>query len=176
MAISSVGVNAASLWRRFFASLLDSILLILTLGVGWLIWFFFTAQKGQSPGKSLLGLRCLKIDGSLPTAGAMWLRDVVIKALLWGLFSPLSLVAYLWAFFDKDKQALHDKMVNTVVVRMPGTNVVLSSQPAQPATTTSLRQGADAEEELRRLARLRDEGLLTPEEFEERRKAVVEHL
>jgi len=97
--------RAANLWRRFAAHLIDQVLFFLLLIVGWFIWFAFTAREGQSPGKKLLGLRVITLEGTVPTAGTMWLREVLIKGVLWGLIaSGLSIVAYIWAFFDKDRQ------------------------------------------------------------------------
>ncbi len=125
-------VYAASLWRRFFADLLDGVLAFLTLGIGWLIWFYFMAQQSTTPAKKILGLRVLHTDGSPAKAGTMWVRQILIEGLLWGLLSPfflLGIVPYVWAFWDKEKQTLHDKMVNTIVVYAPNGLPIANRQP-----------------------------------------------
>lgn len=114
---------AAGLWRRFWAYLLESLLVTLTLIVGWLIWFYFTAKESTTPAKKMLGLKVLHVDGRDASAGTMWVRELLIKQLLWGVVGSIllgaSIIAYLWAFWDKEKQTLHDKMVNTIVVYSP---------------------------------------------------------
>ncbi len=41
---------------------LDTLLLIVTLGVGWLIWSIVVWGRGQSPGKQILGMRVLRTE------------------------------------------------------------------------------------------------------------------
>lgn len=54
----------ASPLRRLMAWLLDSVLLFLTLFIGYIIWWLITLRQGQTPGKQLLGIRAVKRDGS----------------------------------------------------------------------------------------------------------------
>jgi hypothetical protein len=111
----------------------------------------------------------------------MWLREVVVKGLIWGLTEPLSLIAYIWAFFDKDRQTIHDKMVETYVIRhrdavetltpvplAPGEQYAPAGAPSAPAE--------DVDAALRRLAKMRDDGLVTDEEYEEKRQKLVSRL
>ncbi len=123
--------TAAGLWRRFFAYVIDSILFAALLVVGWLIWFYFSAKEGQTPGKKLLGLRVILQDGTVAPAGKMWVREVAIKRILWSV-PILGLIAYAWAFFDKDRQTVHDKMVSTYVIYHPGPVEQLQVVPLEP--------------------------------------------
>jgi uncharacterized RDD family membrane protein YckC len=174
--------RAANLWRRFFAEVLDSLLFFLLLIVGWFIWFgFFSAKRGQSPGKQILGLRVMQLDGTIPTAGTMWLREVVIKGLLWNLTEPFSYAAYIWAFFDRDRQTVHDKMVDTYVVYHRGevedlTPVPLARGEQYGGATVQASPAEDADAALRRLVQLRDDDLITEEEYEQKRRDVVARL
>lgn len=73
----------------------------------------FVWLKGATPGKMLVGLKIVKIDGSAVDLGAALLREIIGKAasgLLFGL-------GYFWVAFDKKKQGWHDKLAKTVVVR-----------------------------------------------------------
>jgi hypothetical protein len=178
----ATGRAAAGLWRRFSAVLLDFLFFYLLLIVGWFIWFAFTAKQGQTPGKKLLGLRVIQHDGSVATAGTMWLREVVIKGILWySIVAGLSVVAFIWAFFDKDRQTVHDKMVNTYVIHYPGPISSLTPVPVQPGEQFAGAVGGTASVEdtdvaLRRLVQMREDGLITSEEYEEKRRALVEKL
>ncbi len=178
----ATGRAAAGLWRRFSAVLLDFLFFYLLLIVGWFIWFAFTANQGQTPGKKLLGLRVIQLDGTVAPPGTMWLREVVIKGILWySIMAGLSVVAFIWAFFDKDRQTVHDKMVNTYVIHYPGPTTSLTPVPVQPGEefAAQTRQAAAVEDTgtaLRRLAQMRDDGLITDEEYEEKRRALVEKL
>ncbi len=115
------GRTAVGLSRRFAAVVADILLFYLLLIVGWFIWFAFTAKEGQTPGKKLLGLQVIQMDGTVPEPRTMWLREVVIKGVLWYMITGGlgSLVAYIWAFFDKDRQTVHDKIVKTYVISAP---------------------------------------------------------
>lgn len=174
--------HAANLWRRFFAELIDIILFGLLLIIGWFIWFgFFTAKNGQTPGKRILGLRVIQLDGTIPTAGTMWLREVVIKGLLWNLTEPLSYAAYIWAFFDRDRQTIHDKMVDTYVIYHGGDAEDLTEVPLAPGEkygggVAQAPPVEDVDAALTRIAKLRDDGLITDGEYEEKRRAIMDRL
>ena len=47
----------ASFQHRLGAIALDSVLSVLTLGIGWLIWSFIVWGDGQTPAKKILKLR-----------------------------------------------------------------------------------------------------------------------
>ena len=118
------GVRAADLGRRVVAFLIDVLLGILLLVIGWLIWLLFTARDGQTPGKKLMSIRAVRIDGTPSDWGWTMLRElgvkiVLLRLLLW-VVPLVGLVAWvadmLWPFWDRDRQALHDKLMKTVVI------------------------------------------------------------
>ena len=120
------GVYIAGYGRRLGAYLLDIVLTFLTLFIGYIIWWLFTLQWGQTPGKQLLGIRVIRADGT--ASGWVWtfLREFVIKGLAVGVLNAIfSLIIAIpiftfldpmWAIWDKNRQALHDKVMNTIVV------------------------------------------------------------
>ena len=71
-------------------------------------------SKGLTPGKYLVGEQVVDhLTGGQPGLGTMLLREIVgkwVSGILFGL-------GYLWAIWDKDGQAWHDKIAGTVVVR-----------------------------------------------------------
>ena len=118
------GVQAAGLGRRVVAWILDQILFVLLLIIGYLIWLLFTAGDGQTPAKRLLHIRAVRADGSPSDWGWTMLRELSVKIALFGilirvvpLVGQIAWIAdLLWAFWDRDRQALHDKVMKTVVI------------------------------------------------------------
>ena len=79
-------LRTATVLRRLGGSALDIlffVLLLLTLTIGWWIWFAIVAPGGQSPGKQLLGMYIVREDSSRAGGGYTWLREIVVK---WVLF------------------------------------------------------------------------------------------
>lgn len=118
------GVRAASVARRLAAVVLDNILVPLTLFIGYLIWWLIVLERGQTPGKQLLGIRAMKDNGQPSRWGRTFLREFVVKGVIFGLLAAItaSVVWWLdnlWPLWDRDHQALHDKVAGTVVVRGP---------------------------------------------------------
>jgi len=74
-------------------------------------WFFLTRNHGQTPGKMLMKIRVIKTDGS-PINDS----DAVIRCIGY-LINDITFIGWLWAFFDDNKQGLHDKMAKTYVVK-----------------------------------------------------------
>jgi uncharacterized RDD family membrane protein YckC len=101
------------------AALLDSVLSGVVLYLAFEIWnrVFRLGRRGQSIGKQALGIRVAAISHGGPigagTAFGRWIIQVVANAAL----GCLALVDVLWPLWDDKKQALHDKVVSSVVVR-----------------------------------------------------------
>ncbi len=173
--------------RRFAGFILDVLLSIFTLIIGWLIWFLIIAGRGQTPGKQILKLRVVREDGQLASYGWMLLREIAIKSIAFGLLtynldasvSGLGWIAVflfaacaLWCVWDANRQCLWDKALRTLVVFDPA-GALAGASGAAPAVRT---EATDAAENLRTLAEMRDRGLLTDAEYEERRQRELERL
>lgn len=186
----------ASRPSRLLALLVDVALIPVTLGVGWLIWWFVLAPKGQSPGDAIVGVRAIKRDGTAATTGRLAFRLVVTIA----LFGWLD---YAWALVNKDARTLHDLAARTIVVKAQGSEQVygrLATRPAPveaPAPSVSLSRPAPepaaasevstvrperpiapgsnpTEMTLRRLEFLRSQKLITEQEYQERRQTAMQ--
>lgn len=95
---------------------------------GWFVYapYFMRregARNGQSLGKQIVGIRVVRDNGVPMTFGPAFLREFVVKTLLFGtaggaffLGLPL-LLDYLWPLWDDQDRALHDMIVTTHVVR-----------------------------------------------------------
>ena len=86
------------------------------LPVLYLVWFLSLLRKGLTPGKRLMGLQVVdQHTGKIPGFGKMFIREIVgrfISGLAFGF-------GYFWAIFDRNGQAWHDKIANTVVLKVP---------------------------------------------------------
>ena len=193
---STMTVERATYTRRFFGdSLLEGLLFVLTLFVGWFIWMIFTSKTGQTPAKRLVDTYAINIEtGRRIGRGDSWLREVVIKLLvvnaIGGVIPFASLIDAVWLFFDKDRQTLHDKVLKHVVVYAPRglpeemeyveqaapryySPPIISAQQQPIAPSPHVKDVAD---ELRELQQLKDQGLVTDEEYERKRAALVEKI
>jgi uncharacterized RDD family membrane protein YckC len=189
-------VERVTFTRRFFGTdLLEGLLIIVTLIVGWLIWFGFMASTGQSPAKRILNVYVIDTEtGKAVRAGRMWVRDPLLKIIVIGNIIPFGgLLDGLFVLFDGNRQSLHDKVVSTVVVYAPQglpeamRNESMMSQSTDPTALTgnSVAGGSTSEgrstindvaERLRELARLREEGVITAEEYEQKRSELAQKL
>jgi uncharacterized RDD family membrane protein YckC len=118
--VAPTGAPLASVGKRFGGFLLDVLLAIVTLGIGWLVWLFVIMGRGQTPAKQLLHMRVVREDNGLcPSYGKMLVREFPARWIV-GILAPFTLyIIYLWPVWDDKNQELWDKMVNTVVVDDP---------------------------------------------------------
>lgn len=73
-------------------------------------------ERGQTLGKRVTGVRVRRMDGAPLGIGRALARYVFTFAL--GLFiGPFVIVDYLWPLWDGQNQALHDKVVDSIVVK-----------------------------------------------------------
>jgi uncharacterized RDD family membrane protein YckC len=118
------GVVVSSVGKRLGGYLLDVLLLIVTLFIGWIVWSLVVWGRSQTPGKQLLAMKVVKKDsGRRASYGTMALRELVGKWLIMTLISFVcSIVALVLDFmllWDKDRQQLWDKVAGTIVVDDP---------------------------------------------------------
>jgi uncharacterized RDD family membrane protein YckC len=78
--------------------------------------------NGKTLGRMALGIRVVRANGNPMTFGWAMLREVAVKALLFGILSSLtaglaSLADVLWPLWDDENRALHDFVVDTRVVK-----------------------------------------------------------
>jgi uncharacterized RDD family membrane protein YckC len=78
--------------------------------------------NGQTLGRMVLGIRVVRAKGQPMTFGFAMLREVAVKALLFGIagsltFGLANLADALWPLWDEENRALHDFIVDTRVIR-----------------------------------------------------------
>jgi uncharacterized RDD family membrane protein YckC len=126
----SMSDEIASLDKRFYAVVID-LFVIGVIGAilaaptgstqmgqfaGFIVgviyqWYFLTMQNGQTPGKRIMGIRVVKVDGTPLTTA-----DVIIRYVGYYINSIVFFLGWIWAMFDADKQGWHDKLAGTYVV------------------------------------------------------------
>ena len=113
---------------------LTFVLALVVVAAGcWVLWLL-TLGQGQTPGKAALGIKAVDVATAEKVSwGRMFLRELAAKWLCAGLLATLFLdgsfvpwlrvalialwiVSVLWPLWDKNKQALHDKVVGTTIV------------------------------------------------------------
>ena len=102
--------NLANL-KAFSSILLLTMVFYIAINTAYFTYFHGTT--GRTPGKMLLGLQVLSADGTPISFGIAFLRAVgyLVSSLLGTI--P---IGFIWAAFDKKKQAWHDKIAGTVVI------------------------------------------------------------
>jgi uncharacterized RDD family membrane protein YckC len=113
------GAQISSKGKRFGEFLLETLLAIVTLVIGWLIWSFIVWGKGLTPAKQVLRMRVVDLEtGTAASWGTMALREIVGRWLL-GFVPFYTLISCIVLLADDRAQALWDKIASTVVVEDP---------------------------------------------------------
>ena len=78
--------------------------------------------NGKTFGRMAVGIRVVRAQGEPMTFGFAMLREVAVKALLFGIAGSLTgglanLADVLWPLWDEENRALHDFVVDTRVIR-----------------------------------------------------------
>ncbi|WP_079049485.1 RDD family protein [Streptomyces torulosus] len=112
------GILLSTVGRRFGGYLLEFVLAICTLGLGWLIWAFIIFRGGQTPAKQVLHMRVISIQQARAAGWwRMFFREFIAKTLI--AFVSVFLIPYFWLLWDRNRQELWDKMATTLVVSDP---------------------------------------------------------
>ena len=109
-------ISTESGWGGAIAGIL--IFLAVILPVALMLWYFpyNWSRTGQTPGQQLMRVRVVrKQDGQPLTLGMSLLRFIVGMGILDDVVFGLP-IGYLWALWDPEKQAWHDKIANSIVV------------------------------------------------------------
>lgn len=114
------GVQLASQGRRIGAYFLSIPLVIVTLGIGYLIWGAIVWGKGTSPALQVLGMKVYRPEQrSTATWGTMALRNI-IGGIAQGILSIITLLVSFVLFLSRaDRKTLPDLIASTVVLHDP---------------------------------------------------------
>mgnify|MGYP003387956060 CR=1 FL=1 len=82
------------------------------------LWFLVATARGQTPGKKALSIRIVDAQGNPPGTGRALARyfGFLLEGLAMYVFFA-GLLGWLWPLWDANKQAWHDKVAGTYVIR-----------------------------------------------------------
>jgi uncharacterized RDD family membrane protein YckC len=114
----------SSVGKRFGAYIVELLLFLVTLGIGWLIWTLIILGRGQTPAKQVLNMRIVDMNtGQVDSYGKMFVREFLLKGVAMSIIISvtfgLGLILYFWLTWDDKNQELWDKILSTVVVEDP---------------------------------------------------------
>ncbi|MGI8662512.1 MAG: hypothetical protein ACR2LQ_04770 [Acidimicrobiales bacterium] len=111
IAVVSAPDVAAGIGVRVGCALLEMILFVAGLGVGWIIWWVALWSRGSSPARSILHLELVRSDGSgASRAGRTAARELLAKVLL--ALAPISAAVWLVGH-----RGIWDRATGTTIVR-----------------------------------------------------------
>lgn len=110
------GTELCSIGRRIGAYLLEGVLAVVTLGIGYFVWDLCVWSRGQTPGKQLLGMYCYRPSTGLRASwGYMLLRWVGF--LVEGILPFVgTIVSFVMVCASDERRAIHDHIADTVVL------------------------------------------------------------
>jgi uncharacterized RDD family membrane protein YckC len=96
------------------ANIVNMFVGLINLGINIGYFVYFIGKTGQTPGKSLMHLKVIRLsDGLPPGYGSAILREAIGK-----FISAIAIfLGYLWMIWDPRKQTWHDKIAGTVVIK-----------------------------------------------------------
>jgi uncharacterized RDD family membrane protein YckC len=125
----AVQYELADTGTRLFALIIDGFILGVITGIlfasakgpggagGFIVgilyqWYFLTQQDGQTPGKRMMGIRVVRVNGEPIDFTTALIRYVgyYINTFVIG-------IGWLWALFNDKHQGWHDLLAGTYVVR-----------------------------------------------------------
>ena len=120
------GTELASVGRRIGAYFLAIPLVIVTLGIGYIIWGLIIWGNGQTPTQQVLGMRCWRPETNrVPGFWYMALREIV-GGIVTGILGFITeITSFVLFVTGRQHKAIHDYIAGTVVLYDP--NKVLAS-------------------------------------------------
>jgi uncharacterized RDD family membrane protein YckC len=119
---------------RLSSNALKTLLILLIFGFQWCYFNLFEWMwNGQTPGKRLLHLRVIKVDGS-PVSGI----DVLLRNLSRPIdtLGPMGLIGLLMIFVSRKAQRLGDLMARTLVIHETQIDWSIFDQVGSPASAS----------------------------------------
>ena len=121
---TQMNLRYASFQHRLGAIVLDATLIVLTLGIGWVIWSFIVWGEGQTPAKKILKLRTINFtNGRSASWGHMAVREALVPTtvsiasfLTAGVASIAWIIVEIVFYFTKNQRTLRDYWVKTAVI------------------------------------------------------------
>jgi len=78
---------------------------------------FLVGKFGATLGKMITGIKVVDENGNKISYGTAFIREVLVKDIIYLVIFLISWLGYLWAFWDKKRQTWHDKIAKTIVIK-----------------------------------------------------------
>lgn len=115
---ASVPTQLASGGSRIGAALLDGLLMIVTLFIGWLIWSIVLWKQSTSPAKKMLGMVVVDANTGAPASvKQMVIREIVGKWVVGSVTGIVTLASVIMLWATPRRQTVWDYIGTTTVVR-----------------------------------------------------------
>jgi uncharacterized RDD family membrane protein YckC len=114
------GTQLASVGRRIGAWFLAIPLVIVTLGIGYIIWGLIVWGNGQTPALQVLGMRCWRPETN--RVAGFWymaLREIVGRFLEGILSAITEIISFVLMVVGRERKTIHDYIAGTVVLHDP---------------------------------------------------------
>ena len=118
------GGEPVSKMDRFLCVLLEAVLAVVTLGIGWMIWALILVlrNEGQTPAKKIMNQKVMIEETGMPAGAArmIFLRGIVggiILNIAFSLFVIPGLILLLLVFFDDKNRTFWERASGTIVIR-----------------------------------------------------------
>ncbi|HUV47302.1 MAG TPA: RDD family protein [Candidatus Bathyarchaeia archaeon] len=99
---------------KIIQSLVSMVSSIIAMLINSGYFVYFIGSKGQTLGKKALKIKVISINTHQPPGySKAFIRECVGK-----VFSAVFCLGYLWMLWDKEKQAWHDKLAKTIVIKL----------------------------------------------------------
>lgn len=113
------GTELASAGKRIGTYLLEIVLAVVTLGIGYLIWMLIVWGRGQTPGKQVMGMRIYHLQNQRAASwGQMFIRQV-IGGIVNGIAYIGFIVSVVFLFTDPLRRTVPDRIAGTIELNDP---------------------------------------------------------
>lgn len=98
---------------------------LLRFFLSWIIFFLITifynifliGKFGATMGKMIVGIKVVDENGRKISYGTAFIREFIVKNLVYPIIFFIFYLGYLWALWDKKRQTWHDKIARTIVIK-----------------------------------------------------------
>lgn len=113
------GTELASAGKRIGTALLEVVLVIITLFIGYLIWTLIVWGRGQTPGKQLTGMRIYHVGNQRAASwGQMFVRQFV-GGIVNSIFYIGLIISVVFLFTDPLRRTVPDRIAGTIELNDP---------------------------------------------------------
>lgn len=106
------------IWTGIWKSMISVNMVHMISGIACLAYFVVMIGRfGATVGKMAVGIKVVREDLQPLSYGTVFVREVLIKNMLFIVIFFISWLGYLWIAWDKKKQGWHDKIARTLVIK-----------------------------------------------------------